>query len=191
MRKLLALVVAVVCVPMFAKGVTVEGSKYPATITVEGKNLKLIGAGLREKWFFDVYTMGAYSESGSCNLSEIVNKTEVKYLRLDMKRDVSAEKMSSSIGESFEEHMPKNAPAKLKQQRKTFESLFKNECTEGTVLEFVYIPGKGTTLKQNGKELGPPLEGDGFQKVLWDIYFSKNTCCDGLLEQIQETCKKK
>ena len=191
MRTIVALVVSIVCVPLFAMGVTVEGSKYPATISLEGKNLKLIGAGLREKWWVDVYTMGAYSESGSCNTSEIINKPEVKYLRLDMKRDVSAEKMSSSIGESFEDHMPKNASAKLKQQRKTFESLFKKECTEGTVLEFIYVPGTGTILKQNGKKMGPALEGEDFQKVLWDIYFGKETCCDDLQEQILETCKKK
>ena len=173
----------------FASGLSIEGSNYPATITKQGKDLKLLGVGLREKWFFDVYTMGAYSESKSCKASDIVNKDEPKYLRLDMKRDVSAEKMASTIGEAFTEHMPKNASAELKKQRKTFESYFKTECTEGTVLEFFYIPGQGTFLYQNSKEMGPALKGKEFAQVFWDIYFGKETCCDDLKESILKTCK--
>jgi hypothetical protein len=185
------LVAIAILVPALALAITVEGTKYENTVNIEGKTLKLVGAGLREKWFFDVYTMGVYTESGSCNTSQLIKTDEVKYLRLDMHRDVSAEKMSSTIGESFEEHMPKNASAELKQQRKTFESYFKKECKEGNVLEFTYVPGKGTSLKQNGASMGPVLTGKAFQEVLWDIYFGKDTCCDDLKEQILETCKKK
>ncbi len=185
------LAIAVLCLlpSGFASGLTVEGKNYPATISKQGKDLKLIGAGLREKWFFDVYAMGAYSESKACAVTDIVNKDEAKMLRLDLLRDVSAEKMATTIGESFEEHMPKNASPELKKQRKTFASYFKKECTEGTVLEFIYVPGQGTFLFQDGKEMGPVMKGKDFHVVLWDIYFGKETCCDDLKEDILKTCK--
>jgi len=190
MRRLFV-VFGLILVPAIAVGVTVEGNKYPVMVTIAGKTFKLVGAGLREKWWVDVYTMAAYSASGSCKPSEIINKDEAKYLRLDMKRDVSAEKMASTIGESFEEHMPEDASPELKKQRKTFESYFKSECTEGTRLEFIYLPGVGTVLKQNGKLMGPTLTGVAFHRVLWDIYFGKETCCEDLKEQILEVCKKR
>lgn len=180
---------ALILIPCLAFAVTVEGNKYPATVTIDGKTMKLIGAGLREKWWVDVYTMGAYTTSGSCKTSDMINKDEPKYLRLDMLRDVSAEKMSSAIAESFSEHMPKNASAKLKQQRKTFQAYFKKECTEKSKLEFFYLPGKGTLLKQNGKAMGPVLEGVDFIRVFWDIYFGKDSCCDDMKAQILKTCK--
>ena len=186
-----AVAVGVCLLPVLALALTVEGQSYPASLQIEGKTLKLVGAGLREKWFFDVYTMAAYSESGSCDRQRLIKDDEVKLLKLNMLRDVSAQKMASTIGESFEEHMPKNADAQLKAQRRTFESYFKKECSEGTVLEFMYVPGKGTLLKQNGEEMGPVLEGKAFQEVLWDIYFGKDTCCDDLIEQIEESCRKK
>jgi hypothetical protein len=170
---------------------TVEGKTYQPTLSMEGKELKLIGAGLREKWFVDVYVMAAYSESGSCSGAEIISKDEPKYLRLDLLRDVSAEKMSSTIGGSFEEHTPANASEKLKAQRKTFEGYFKDECTEGTVLEFLYLPGTGTLMKQNGKLLGPALDGFDFARVLWDIYFGKETCCEDLKVDILKHCRGK
>jgi hypothetical protein len=168
----------------------VEGNSYPATISKEGKTLHLVGAGLREKWFFNVYTLAAYSETKTCNPSALINTDEVKYLRMDMLRDVSAEKMADTIGESFGEHMPKNASAELKKQRKTFESYFKDECKEKTVLEFLYLPGTGVIMSQNKKKLGPPLAGKAFMQVLWDIYFGKDTCCDDLKEEILKSCKK-
>ena len=178
------------CVPVSASALTVEGNSYPDKVTIDSQELLLVGAGLREKWWVDVYTMAAYSQSGSCNPSLMIDKDETKYLRMDLKRDVSAEKMASTIGEAFTEHMPKDASPKLDQQRQQFEKYFKTELTEGTKLEFVYTPNKGTLMKQNGNELGPALEGIQFHKVLWDIYFGKDTCCDGLKEQILKSCKK-
>ena len=172
-----------------AQGLTVEGKSYNDTVTVASKALYRLGAGVREKWMFNVYVMAAYSESGKCDPATIIKADEVKYLRLDLLRNVSAEKMASTIGGSFKEHMPKNAPADLAVQRQTFESYFKDDCTKGTVLEFTYVPAIGTSIKQNGRELGPPLAGNGFMHVLWDIYFGSDTCCAGLKEEILKGCR--
>ncbi|NMB75309.1 MAG: hypothetical protein GYA21_09280 [Myxococcales bacterium] len=183
-----ALGIALLLVPALALGITVEGHDYPATVTIDGKTMKLVGAGKRKKWFVGVYTMGAYSESGKCDPKALVAADEPKYLKLKMLRDVSAEKMANTISESFKEHMPKNPSAELKKQSDVFMNYFKDECKEGTVLEFFYLPGTGTSLKQNGKELGPVLAGAEFARVLWDIYFGEDTCCSGLKEQIFECC---
>ena len=187
-----SLVVAfAVMIPRISTALTVEGKTFAPTVTIADKPLKLIGAGLREKWFFDVYVMAAYSESGTCDPKTIIGKDEVKFLKLVMLRDVSAEKMASSISDAFGEHMPKNASAELRQQRKAFQGYFKEECKENTVLEFIYRPDKGTILKQNGKYLGPPFTGSEFARVLWDIYFAKESCCDDLRDEILERCKKR
>jgi hypothetical protein len=175
--------------PAGALAVKVAGNKYPAQVSVGGKQLKLVGAGLREKWFFDVYTMGVYSESGGCGAAAQINADEVKYLRIDMLRDVEAAKMASTLKEAFDNNTPAGAPAKLKQQVRKFLGYFKTECTAGTKLEFTYIPGTGTTLKQNGKRLGPPLDGKAFADVLWSCYFSTKTCCPDLKQQILSHCR--
>ena len=163
-----------------ASALTVEGKSYAPTTTIEGQTLKLVGAGLRQKWFVDVYVLAAYSASGAVDPATLVDADEPKYLRIDMLRNVSAEKMASTIGGSFEEHMPKNPSPELKAQRAAFQNYFKDECTKGSVLEFIYVPGTGTILKQNGKQLGAPLAGKSFARVLWDIYFGTDTCCESL-----------
>jgi hypothetical protein len=187
-RLMVPLLVLLLAVPAIAATVTVEGKDFPDTVTVEGKALKRVGAGLREKWMFNVYAMGAYSESGSCDTSAIIGKDEVKHLRLEMLRNVSGEKMGNTIGGSFREHMPANASDQLKAQSETFQGYFKDECSKGSVLEFTYVPGTGTLLRQNGKSLGAPIPGSEFARILWDIYFGGNTCCKDLKKQILSGC---
>jgi len=182
-------VALLISIPTLLLALTVEGNAYPKEVSIQGKQLKLVGAGLREKWFFDVYTMGAYTEGGACGAKAQIKGEEVKYLRIDMLRDVPAEKMAQALKEAFDKNTPKNAPNELKQQVNTFVSYFKKECTKGTKIEFVYAPGKGTVLKQNGQKLGPNIPGKPFSDVLWSCYFGGNTCCPKLKKQILSHCK--
>ena len=72
MKKAL-LVFLALALPLDAPALEIQGHDYPNALTVEGKALKLVGVGLREKWFFKVYTMGAYTESGKCDPTDLVN----------------------------------------------------------------------------------------------------------------------
>lgn len=184
----LALLALLVPAAAFAAPVTVEGKDYPDTLTVEGKALKRVGAGLREKWSFDVYAMGAYSEDGGCEPSDIIRKDVVKHLRLDMLRNVSAEKMGGTIADSLRKHMPAGASDALRRQADDFGGFFTKPCSKGARLEITYVPGSGTTLRQDGQAMGPTLPGPEFMRVLWDVYFGPETCCDALKEQILGTC---
>jgi hypothetical protein len=171
--------------------VTVKGKTYPASLTVEGKALKLVGAGVRKKWGFSVYSMGVYTESGACDAAQVVDVDEVKYLKLDFLRDVTAEKFRGTIDESFEKHTPAGASDELKNQRATFVASLTEDLAENSSIELTYVPGRGTTAKQKGKQVGGAYAGRGFQKWLWDIYFGPKTCCEGLKEGIFESCAPK
>jgi len=171
--------------------VTVKGKTYPATLTIEGQSLKLVGAGVRKKWGFSVYAMGAYTESGACNAAQVIDTDEVKYLKIDFLRDVTAEKFRATIDESFEKHQPAGASEDLKNQRATFVASLTEDLAENSSIELTYVPGRGTTAKQKGRQVGGVYAGRGLQKWLWDIYFGPGTCCSGLKEGIFETCSRK
>lgn len=187
--KVVVVALAILVAPGVVSAATVGGRTFATTVRVEGRPLKLIGAGIRERWMIDVYAFGAYSESGACEADAIVDAEEVKYLRLDMLRDVGAERIASSIGESLDESMPEDASAELRRQRRIFLGYFEDEATEGTVFEFSYVPGTGTILKQDGEELGPPLGGSAFSRLLWSVYFGERTCCEDLREQVLGMCR--
>jgi Chalcone isomerase-like len=175
-------------IPAASSELTVEGNRYAQTVTIAGKTLKLVGAGTRVKWLFDVYTMGAYTESGNCSIGSIRNKDEVKYLRINMLRSVSKKNMAMALNEALTTNTPRDASSELKKQIETFVS-YVNQCPKGTMMEMVYIPGKGTVLKHNGRAHGKPIPGKAFARVLWDCYFSPKTCCKSLKSDILRSCK--
>lgn len=181
--------ILILAIPAAAVAQTVAGKTYQETVTVAGHRLKLIGEGLREIYGFNVYTLGAYSESGGCNDAEIIAKEEIKYLRLDILRNIDAEKVANRIEEAFGENMPPDASTQLQKQRDQSFSYFNGRCTKGTVFEFIYIPGKGTIFKQDGKVLGPTIVGKEYHTVFWNVYFGPNTCCRDLKDQLLVKCK--
>ena len=137
----------------------------------EGKSLQLVGAGLREKGFFDVYALGAYTQSGSCDPQKIIKDDETKYLRIEMLRNVKADAMASSIGDAFDDAIPPGADPNLKAQSATFQGYFKDKARKDQVIDFTYVPEVGVTIRQDGKELGPPLTGETVSRgLLVDLF---------------------
>jgi hypothetical protein len=172
-----------------ALALTVEGKEFESSVNVDGKSLKLIGAGLREKGWMDVYVLGAYTESGSCRPANVIKDEEVKYLRFQMLRDVKGSKMASTIGKAFDDAIPDDADPSLRSQRDEFKSYFKETVRKNQTMEFIYAPGQGVVFRQDGKQLGAPLKGKPFQEVLWSIYFGPQTCCRELRDSILAECK--
>jgi hypothetical protein len=173
-----------------AGDVIVKGNRYPETVQVADKTLRLLGAGLREKWVFDVYTLGAYSESGACEGRALISANEVKYIRIDMLRYVSAGKMAEALDKAFRKNMPAPGAADLGIQIKAFLLNFRQDLAKGASIELTYVPGVGTTQKQNGTPAGGVTPGKGFADLLWSCYFSSNTCCPSLKTQIISNCSK-
>ena len=171
--------------------VKVEGRRFAESVTVEGRELKLIGAGLREKLLFDIYALGAYTESGRCERGVLVGADERKHLRIDLLMDLPGERLGKSMAEALGRHTPAGASAQLRQQVVTFQGYFQGDYPKGTVISVSYIPGRGTLTLRNGKPLGPPMPGVGFQRLLFDVYFGPKACCAGLLEDIMGHCGTK
>lgn len=162
----------------------------PSTVTVAGKTLKLLGRGLREFLFIDIYNVDAYSESGACAPGKIVYNTEAKMLRLSMIRDIPVDRLKSELSGTFEKNMPKKGDiATLKTQIDSFLTYFKKDLKHGDTVEITFVPGKGSTVKQNGKPLGPTLPGRAFAELAWRSYFGGNTCCKQVRKMVLEQCK--
>ena len=70
------------------------------TVEAAGKTLKLLGRGLREFLFIDIYTLDAYSESGACAPGKIVYNTEVKLMRLTLIRKIPVKRLQSAVAPS-------------------------------------------------------------------------------------------
>ena len=135
---------------------TVNGNLYSETVEVAGRTLTLVGAGLRERWWFDIYTMGAYVESHTCNPQILTSVDEVKFLRIDLLRDVEAKSMARVLEDAFEKNLPTEDRSNVRLQINTALSYFKKDLGKGDSMELTYTPGVGTAIIQNSEQQGFP-----------------------------------
>ncbi|MCP3143752.1 chalcone isomerase family protein [Pyxidicoccus xibeiensis] len=156
--------------PAFAKDVA--GVKYPETATVEGKELKLNGVGLRTKMVFKVYTAGLYVENPSQDGAKIISADEIKRVRMYMLRDLDKKTITDAIGDAFK----KNAGSKLAELQPKLDQ-FNSGVTDvkkGDELILTYVPGQGTRVQSAKGGQTITVEGKDFADALFSVFVGKS-----------------
>ena len=181
MKKYLLALVAV-CSLTFSQAQTVVGdATLPNTMTVEGANLVLNGAGMREKVIFDLYAGGLYLASKKSDAAAIVNADETMAMKLDIVSGmVSSKKMIGAVDDGFDASMNGDTSS-LDAQITKFKGFFSDKIVKTNVFDIAYVKGKGTVVSKNGKEVGmiPGLE---FKKALFGIWLGSDPADDDLKE---------
>jgi hypothetical protein len=163
--------------PALAKEKEVAGVKFPETMTVEGKELKFNGAGLRKKMVFKVYAAGLYLENTSQDGAQVVSSDQTKVVRMSMLRDLEKTKITDAISEGVEKNNKAQMPS-LKARLDTFNAAIP-DLKKGDELTILYVPGKGTTVQsKGGKEIS--VEGKDFADALFGVWLGANPVDDSL-----------
>lgn len=167
-RVALALCVLVLAVPsatVFAADVA--GVKVPDTVEVDGKSLKLNGAGVRKKFVAKVYVGALYVETPSKDASTLISSTQIKSMRLHMLRDVKGSSVSGAIADGFS----RNSKAAMPQLQSRLDQLAKMipDVSEGETIELTWIPDKGTLVIVRGTTAGT-ITGRDFADALFAVW---------------------
>jgi hypothetical protein len=157
----------------------VAGVMVPDTITVEGKALKLNGAGLRKKAIFKVYVGGLYVETPSKDAATLTSSDQVKRMQLSVLRSLSSQQVNEAIEEGFEKNS-KSQMAALKPRLAKLATMIPN-VEKGDEILLTYVPGKGTVVSAKGAEKGV-IEGKDFADALFAVWLGPNP--------VQEDLKK-
>ncbi|HYH95340.1 chalcone isomerase family protein [Hyalangium sp.] len=153
--------------PAFAKETVVAGVKFPETVTVEGKELKLNGAGLRTKAIFKVYAAALYLETPTKEGAQVISSDQLKRVRMYMLRDLDKAKITDAISEGIEKNNKAAMPA-LKERLDKLNAAIP-DLKKGEELTITYVPGKGTQVQsKGGQELS--LEGKDFADALFGVW---------------------
>jgi len=155
---------SLVAFPAAAKDV--DGTAVPDTLTVEGRTLRLIGAGVRTKWMFSVYVGALYAEKPTFNAVNLIKSDQVKAMNLHLLRDVTKDKIVESIREGFTKQSKDQMPAlegRLDQMAAAVPDLKK-----GDVLTLTYVPAKGVVMGGAAKETVIP--GKDFADALFSVW---------------------
>jgi chalcone isomerase-like protein len=146
----------------------VAGVSLPETTTVEGKTLKLNGAGLRKKAIFKVYVAGLYLETPSRDAATVISSDQVKRMQLSVLRSLSSHQVSEAIEEGFEKNSTKAKVAALKPKLEKLETMIPN-VEKGDQILLTYVPGKGTVVSAKNVEKGV-IEGKDFADALFSVW---------------------
>lgn len=149
------------------------GVRMPDTVTVEGRQLKLNGMGLRRKKILfapiNVYVAGFYVETPSKNALELINSDQAKRITMFMLRDLGKDKIADALRDGFE----KNAKAQLPVLKERLENLIAliPDAKKGSTIVITYAPGTGTVLAGPGDRRVIP--GKDFADALFSVWLGR------------------
>jgi chalcone isomerase-like protein len=166
-----------IAAPVLAK--EVSGVTLTDTATVEGKTVKLNGAGLRKKVVFKVYVGGLYLENPSKDAATVISSDQIKRMQLSVLRSLSTKQITEAIEEGFEKNSKAQMGA-LKPRLEKLKSMIP-DVVEGEQILLTYVPGKGTLVSAKGAEKGV-IEGKDFADALFAVWLGPNP--------VQEDLKK-
>lgn len=156
-------------------GVRVEETQK----TADGTELYLNGAGIRSKFFFDIYIAELYLEQPAGSAEEVIAATGKKRMKMHfLYEEVTKEKLVSGWNEGFSDNLAAENMATLKKKIDRFNSFFRTVKKDDTIL-LDYLPARGTVVTISGQEMGA-IDGKDFNDALLKIWLGPKPINKGL-----------
>ena len=156
--------------PGAATAAELAGVRLDDRVTArDGTELPLHGAGLREKFFFDIYVGALYLPTTKQPVERILDTDQPG--RIDMHfvyDEVSSDKLAAAWREGFAANNTDAALGPLGERIDRFIDLFP-DATAGDRFTLEYSPGQGTEVRINGQRAGT-IEGDDFFRALLAVF---------------------
>jgi hypothetical protein len=147
----------------------IAGIKLPDNYVIDNQPLALNGAGIRSRFFVQVYVGALYLEQTTPNTATAIAADGPKSMQMViLYKEVEARKITQGWNDGFENNLGKTEFKQVAGRLKTFNGLFP-ALRQGDKVMMDYLPRKGTTLKINGRTLGH-IEGDDFFRALLKVW---------------------
>jgi len=162
---------------------TVGDVDVPDTYSAMGQELSLNGAGIRSKWFMDLYVGGLYVPQKADNGDAVINADEPQVITLHITSGmITSEKMTDATLEGFKASTNGDL-SEVQSEIDQFMAVFQEEIKEGDVFDMVYLPGEGVRVLKNGEQ--KDTVGDlAFKKALFGIWLSDKPAQEDLKEKM-------
>lgn len=176
----LALVLLSVC---SVQAREVEGVVLSEKLDSAGHALMLNGAGVRSKWFLDLYVAALYLEAPRAGAREVIVADRPMLLRLEIISGlITSEKMEKATREGFVHAAASGYPAQP-EQIDAFVDVFRQTINEGDRFDLAYLPERGVLVSKNG-ELRATLTGLPFKQALWAVWLGDEPAQNSLKQEL-------
>jgi hypothetical protein len=170
-KQITAIILAALMITALASAEEIGGINMPESLQSGQTTLILNGAGVREKFFMDLYVGGLYLKEKSADPGAIIEADEPMAIRLHIISSlITSKKMEKATREGFKNATGGNIEP-IKVQVEEFISVFKEEIKEGDIYDLIYVPGKGVEVSKNNHHRST-IKGLPFKKAMFGIWLS-------------------
>ena len=162
---------------LWAKEVCPLGTCFEAKKVVNGINLFLGGVAFFRRAFLQIYEVGLYVPKGIRNESQVLSSEVAKTVVVEYDRDIDVRELF----DEFRKNLPPNQandPTLKSQFVEIAAAVYPIQAGERH--EFVYEPGKGTTLFKNG-ESKLRIPGSRFARTFFGFWLTRHNSGNQLL----------
>jgi hypothetical protein len=179
-----AALLALAALPAFAA--EVAGVKFEESITVNGAPLKLNGAGVRTKVIFKVYALGLYLTEKKSTVAEILAADTPRRIKIVSLRELTSDEFGRAFMAGLNDNTDQAERNKIVPQTKQFGEMFASfpAFKKGDVLTVDWIPGSGTQVMMNGKNVGGVLPDQAFFNAILRIWLGDKPVDSSLKPQL-------
>jgi hypothetical protein len=155
--------------------------KFEDQARIADTQLALTGAGLRQRFIFDVYAMGLYVREAK---ADPIMQPGAKRVDIRMLRNVDADTFTEALVDGMRPNhdaatMQAFAP-RIAELSATMAQL--KEAKKGMTITLDWLPGTGTQMTVDGRFTGAPIAGEDFYQALLRIWLGP--------KPVQEDLKK-
>lgn len=162
--------------------VDVAGVKFDDTAVVAGQELKLNGAGLRNRLVFKIYAIGLYLAEKQTTVADILASAGPRRVSLTMLRKVDSDDFGKSFMRGLSANTDKAERTRILPQTMKFGEVFAQipALKKGDQLLLDWLPGEGTQCYLNGKKLGEAMPEVAFYNAVLKIWLGDKPLDDSL-----------
>ncbi|MFT6716982.1 MAG: hypothetical protein ACJA0Q_001632 [Saprospiraceae bacterium] len=163
--------------------ITVSGVTYATTVTVKNDTLQLNGAGVREKWFLNLYTGGLYLKKRSSNVNEIIDCNCLQVFKIVFVSSlVTTKKFNDAIDEVFIKSTQGNT-THIDKRIAQFKKALGTGLKKGDELFLIYVPNVGLQVFRNNK-YKDTVVGLDFKKEMMKLWIGPYSVNEDLKKSI-------
>ncbi len=161
----------------------VGDATLPNNVKFNGEDLTINGAGLREKFFIDIYAGALYLKKKNNNANAIAKADETMAVKLHILSGMmSRSKMANALREGFKKSTNGNLAPYQKRIEK-FIGYINTEIEVDQIYDIVYEKGKGSVIYKDGVEKGY-ITGLDFKEALFNIWIGSKPADKGLKKEM-------
>ncbi len=148
-------------------------------INVDGNTLLLNGAGIRSKFFFDIYVGALYlPEKEQQAVHVLLFPAPARVSMTILYKEVDAEKLIHGWQRGFEKNQDAASMQALQERLDAFNAMF-SDAHRGDVLSFDFLSDGSTRVTFNNVVKGR-VQGVDFQRALLSVWLGENPADDDL-----------